>query len=132
MSNIEFKYNNNIISIQGKEEEKMKTIIDRFLNKGNGIKNNLIFLYNGNKIDEEMTLSQISNNIDKLNKKMSIIAIDFSDGRDIKNLKKSINIICPECNENIRIRICGQKIFHYECKNKHKKDDLLLAQFEKT
>jgi len=132
MSNIEFKYNNKIISIQGKEEEKMKTIIDRFLNKGSGIKDNLIYLYNGNKIDEEMTLSQISNNIDKLNKKMSIIAIEFNDGREIKNLKKSKNIICPECNENIRIRIYGQKIFLYECKNKHKKDDLLLTQFEKT
>ena len=133
MSNIEFKYNDKIICIQGKEEEKMKTIIDRFLNKGNGIKDNLIFLYDGNKIDEEKTLSQQANKIDKLNKKMSIIAIDFNEvNKDIKNLKKSKNIICPECNENIRIRIYGQKIFLYECKNKHKKNDLLLTQFEKT
>jgi signal recognition particle GTPase len=64
---------------------------------------------------------------------MSIIVVDFNVvKKDIKNLKKSKNIICPECNENIRIRIYGQKIFLYECKNKHKKNDLLLTQFEKT
>ena len=114
MSNIEFKYNDKIICIQGKEEEKMKTIIDRFLNKGNVIKDNLIFLYDGNIIDEEMTLSQQANKIDKMNKKMSIIAVDFiDDNKYIKNLKKSKNIICPECNENIRIKIYGQKIFLY-------------------
>ena len=77
MSVIEFKYKNNTITVQGKDEEKMKAIIDKFLVKGYGIKDNLIFLYDGEKVDEEMTLLQQANDIDKLNKKMSIIAVDF-------------------------------------------------------
>ena len=134
---IEFNYKNNIITVQGKDEEKMKTIIDRFLAKGYGIKDNIVFLYDGKKIDEKMTLSQQANKFDKLNKKMSIIAFDFNDidppnDPNIKNLKKSKNIICPECNENIRIKIDAQKITLYECRNNHKKDDILLEQFEKT
>ena len=133
MSVIEFKYKNNTITVQGKDEEKMKAIIDKFLVKGYGIKDNLIFLYDGEKVDEEMTLLQQVNDIDKLNKKMSIIAVDFKDiDKNIKNLKKSKNIICPECYENIRIKIQGQKISLYDCRNKHKKDDILLNQFDKT
>ena len=133
MSVIEFKYKNNTITVQGKDEEKMKAIIDKFLVKGYGIKDNLIFLYDGEKVDEEMTLLQQANDIDKLNKKMSIIAVDFKDiDKNIKNLKKSKNIICPECYENIRIKIQGQKISLYDCRNKHKKDDILLNQFDKT
>ena len=133
MSVIEFNYKNNNIIVQGKEEEKMKTIIDKFLIKGYGTKDSLVFLYDGEKIDEEMTLSEQANDIDKLKKKMSIIAIDFNDNnQNIKNMKKSKNIICPECSENIRIKIDGKKISLYDCRNKHKKDDILLDQFEKT
>ena len=69
MSVIEFNYKNNNIIVQGKEEEKTKTIIDKFLVKGYGTKDSLVFLYDGEKIDEEMTLSEQANDIDKLNKK---------------------------------------------------------------
>jgi len=80
-----------------------------------------------------MTLLQQSNDIDKLNKKMSIIAVDFKNiDQNTKNLKKSKNIICPECSESIRIKIEGQKISLYDCRNKHKRDDILLDKLEKT
>ena len=52
--------------------------------------------------------------------------------------KKEINeiiskdIICPECKENILIDIKDFKINLYECKNKHKIDNILLNNYENT
>ena len=49
-----------------------------------------------------------------------------------KSLKKASNIICPQCKENIRFNINDYKITLYDCKNKHKIEDILLNEFENT
>ena len=44
----------------------------------------------------------------------------------------SKDIICPECKENILINIKDFKINLYECKNKHKINNILLYNYENT
>ena len=48
------------------------------------------------------------------------------------NIINNKYIKCPECNENIRMRIKDYKIELYDCKNKHKIDNILLEEFENT
>ena len=48
-----------------------------------------------------------------------------------KNIKKSKDIICPECKENILIKLEDYKIIMYNCKNNHNKQ-ILLEEYENT
>ena len=51
--------------------------------------------------------------------------------REIKQ-RKIFTSICPECNQNIRIKINKQKISLYDCRNGHKKDFNTIEELEKT
>ena len=57
------------------------------------------------------------NKIEELEKKKNVII-------------KSKNVICPECGEDIRIKIENYKIRLYECKNGHEIKDILLEEYE--
>ena len=132
MSQIEFIYKGVPIVIYGEMKETMKDIMEKFITKSEGSKNNLVFLYGGNKIDEKLTFDEQANDIDKSRNKMSIIVVDYNEAEEIINKKKSKNIICPECYQNIRIQISPQKISIYDCRNKHCRDYTSLEEFEKT
>ena len=109
-------------------ENKMKDIINKFENK---IKkeesNNLYYIYNGDKLNEELKLNQIIK--DKNLKKINIFVYN-NKNKDNKKEIISSEIICPECKENILININNYKINLYECKNGHKKENILLNEFE--
>jgi len=74
-----FNYEGNKIAIQYNEDEKIKDIIDRFLikintNKENKITNDkLVYLYNGNEINKELTFKEQANEIDKERKKINLL-----------------------------------------------------------
>ena len=48
------------------------------------------------------------------------------------DIKKSKNIICPICKENIKMEIKDYKINLYDCNHWHKKENLLLNEYEET
>jgi len=132
MTTIEFIYRSAPTIIQGKSKEKMKDIINKYLNKIKLEKNKLIFLYNGSNIEEELTLNQQIKDIDKKQNKMCIMVVDYEDEKkNESSIKKSKNIICPECHENIRIAINDKNISLYGCKNGHKIDKE-FEEFENT
>ena len=132
MSQLEFIYRDNTIIIHVEPEETMEKSIEKFLSKSNESKDNLVFLYGGNKVKEESTFVEQANDIDKTRNKMSIIVVNYKDSEKIINQKKSRNIICPECKQNIRIKIDDQKISLYDCRNGHKKEYKSLEELEKT
>jgi len=74
-----FNYEGNKIAIQYNEDEKIKDMIDRFLikintNKENKITNDkLVYLYNGNEINKELTFKEQANEIDKERKKINLL-----------------------------------------------------------
>ena len=121
-----FIYEGQQIIIQCNLEDKMKDIINKFKSKIKEEDNNLYYIYNGNKINEELKFSQIINN--KEEKIINILVYKNENGKEIISNK----IICPECKENILINIKNYKINLYQCKNGHKIENILLNEYENT
>ena len=130
MAEVEFIYKGGNINIHCNKNDKMKDICDKFINKTQIDKNSIYYLYNGDKINEELTFENIvnDNNINKIKILVNLINEELNKN----NLVKSNNIICPECKESIRIKIEDYKIKLYECKNNHIIDNILLEEYEDT
>ena len=111
MAEILFNYKGIETIIQCNINDKMKDIINRFISKIKNNNKNLYFIYNGNKVNEELTFNQQTNEIDNKRKKMNILVYEEEENNK-NNLKeiKSKEIICPECHENILININNYKI----------------------
>ena len=75
MAQVIFNYEGNKTIVQCNLNDKMKVIIHKFLIKINKEENNNNFdyLYNGTKINFELTFNKQANNIDINNKKMNIV-----------------------------------------------------------
>ena len=125
MANVGFTFNEINTILQCTLEDTFEDIIKTFITKVNQKKKDLYFLYKGEKLNElsyNKTFNQIANEFDRNRKKMNIMVIS----------RKSKYIICPLCQENIRISINNFKISLYECKNGHKYDNISFEDFEKT
>ena len=86
----------------------MKNIINQLKNKI--AKDNLLFIYGGKMINEELTFEQQSNELDKSRKKMNILVYDNYNTTVKDKTITSKESICPNCGENILIKIKGYKI----------------------
>ena len=123
MSEIVFFFKQSEILIQCSEEEKLKDIFMRFSSKVKVDYNNMIFIHNGNKINEDLTYKEFVNhfnlntNIDKIN-----ILVHT------KNNKKEI--ICPTCKQSCLMKIKDYKITLYGCKNNHALNNINLIDVE--
>ena len=133
MATVCFLYNGSQYNIQCNEDEKMGDIINKFLIKCDKKNESIYFLYSGKPLDEDLIFSEAANRLDKINKVMKVQAIDSLEETEVSTLEKSKNIICPECFENAHISIDNSfKISIYDCKNKHKSENIQLRQFYKT
>ena len=111
----------------------MKDIISRYLNKIGRERKNIVFLYNGVMINEELTFNQCANRLDRSRNYMNVVVIEGqSNNEDSLNLKKSNYIICPQCKEKAILSIKDYKLSISGCKSKHKSEDLQLKELEKT
>ena len=126
MAAVNFNYQGIITIIQCDENEKLEKIIQRFLIKIDYTKNtDLLYLYNGNIINKELKFKEQANELDKEKKKINILVTKIEDESD--DIKKIVSkdIICPICKDNIFIDIKNYKIHLFECKNKHKEENIL-------
>ena len=113
--------------------DKLKDILNKVLIKSSIEKNSVTFLYSGNKINEELQLSEMIGKEEKNEIEIKILdKNDESSRNNNKLITKSKYIICPKCGENIKLKINEYKIYLYECKNGHKINNILLNEFEKT
>ena len=136
---IEFNYEGKIVEIQCNLKEKMKDIFTKFKNKAE-LNKEVVFLYSGTQVDEELELSSIINITDKTRNKMNILVVPMrtiiKDGNpnqnEENNIIKSKEVICPICQENILIKCDNFNITLYNCKNKHKEESMSLNRFEET
>ena len=138
---VEFNFKGEVILIQGKENESMKSFIQKFVQKvGIDVKqSNLYFMYGGKLVDilkekDDSTFQTLSNQEDKRRKRMSILVDETN---NIENKNPSIDseqIICPyqNCGKYIHMDIDDYKISLFGCKNGHEKRGVLLKDFEKT
>ena len=128
--NLEFKYEDNPVLIQCNTKEKMKEIINKFSLKTGEEKESLIFLFAGQIIKEDLTLKEIIPTKYKNSETIQILV--YSDKPKPESIIKSKKIICPECKEDINLKINDYKICLYDCKNGHQINDILFDEFEKT
>ena len=130
---IEFIYENDSINLQCKSNQNMGEIINMFASKAKEIDlKDLVFLFSGNIVKENLTLKQlIGKNIGNL-KKFQILVYSTAPTPSNDKIIKSDNIICPECKEDIRLKINDFKIYLSDCKNGHQFNDIFLNEFEKT
>ena len=132
--NVEFIYEETPKIIQCNTKEKMENIIERFTSKIDiKDKKSLFYLYSGNTINEELTLKElIGKNSSDLKKIEILVYSNYQTPSGTDVFIKSKNIICPECKDDIRLKINDYKIYLYDCKNGHKFNDILLNEFEET
>ena len=99
---------------------KMEEICNKFANKIEINIKKVYFLYSGNKLNPQLTFSQIINDMDKNRKIISILVdeINSDNLNNNSNLIKSIFPICKKCKEKVAIEFDGYKI-NYSCKNGH-------------
>ena len=135
MAEIIFNYNGKTTMIQCNKEEKIKEIINKFILKTQIDTNSIYFIYSGDSnINEELTFEELANQNDKIRNKMNIIVNDnnYIINPDVSAIKKSKDIICPICHENIKLNIEEYNVCLYGCKNKHELDPILISEFEET
>ena len=133
MYEVSFVYNGVETIIQGHDSETMKDIIKKFNAKSLININSVFFLYNGEIINEELTINDLPKpNLDT--NKISILVYDKNTNISIQNkgLVKSKEIICPECKQNCLFKFDGVNTINlYGCKNNHEKE-ILIEEFENT
>lgn len=130
MINVIFSLNGKDTIIQCNINEQFKDICKKFVSEKSIDVNKFIFKYEGNKINNELTLEQIKN---KDNKEINQINILVEEEKQIKEeriIQK--DIFCPICKETINIEIKDYKINLFNCKNGHTINDLCFKEFEKT
>ena len=135
MASVDFIYQGDKTNIQCDLNETINAICQKFLKKSNLDENSVYFLLSADKIDENM--KQIT--LGELIKKKNLDSINILVYPNIKSEPepegekvKSKYIICPECKENIKIKINDYKIYLYDCKNGHKINSILFDDFDKT
>ena len=101
MSEITFVYKGDECIIQCEKNEKMSAVINSFYTKTLLPKDSVYFLFNGDKIDTEMTEDKIPLSEDN---KKKILVYDYND-KDQDEIIKSKEIICKTCKESSRIEI---------------------------
>ena len=133
MEKINFIYNSFTTVIQCKEDDKLSVICERYLNKILKKKEELIFIYNGETLNQKsmnLTYHQMAKKLDK-GKNICILVNDsMGKKEEKKNIIKSKEILCPECNESIRMNISNYKIRLYNCKNRHCKENISFKEFD--
>ena len=80
-----FIYEGQKIIIQCNLEDKIKDVINKFKSKIEEKDNNLYYIYNGNKINEELKFNQIINN--KEEKKINILVYNNENEKEIISMR---------------------------------------------
>jgi hypothetical protein len=130
MSEVIFIYKGNSIGFQVQSNEILTSVIYKFCLKASIKKENVYFLCNGEILNENITIDKIKLNNE--NKKIIIVYDKKINNNNSNNIiKKSKDIICPECYKNIFIEIDNYKIKFKNCINKHNKA-ILIEDFENS
>ena len=122
MSQVNYFYRSQNIIIQCEKSEKMKVINERLKGKLSIQNNDVYYLYNGNKVNEELTYNEIANGKNNIT-----IILNDKEGKQNKIIESKA-ILCPKCDDFCILSFKNYK-FHTKCKNGHKKNNILINEF---
>ena len=83
----------------------MKDIFKKYESKIGSDITNLFFIYNGNKINEELMFEEIINSSDIKENTINILVFEKNEQIKKENIMKSKEVICPTCKDNVLINI---------------------------
>ena len=127
MLEIEFIHDDVKSIIKCQENENINNIYEKLTKKMLIKPDSLNFIYNNEKISDNLSIKQIIKNEDKYSNKMKII-VNKINSEKIQKSKRNL-IICPQCGKSINIKFKDYKISLFDCKNGHKFDEILLEEF---
>ena len=130
MIEIEFILNDQIKIVRCNENERLRDIYEKLDMKTHLNINSVNFLYNNDKINDKLSISQFINVKDRQKNKIKIL-VNLIKENQIGNIKRK-EILCPKCGKSINLKINDYKISLYGCKSGHKFDKILLNEFIKT
>ena len=124
MPEITFIYKGKAQKILCQPKDIIKKAIKIFINISNIQNKTIIYLFNGEKInDENLTFENLAKD-----KVLTILAYDI----DIENnILQSTEVICPECKCSSILTIKDYKL-NITCINNHKFNNILIKEFPKT
>ena len=129
MLKINFDYKTTLSSVQCNPNEQLEDVFNRFKTKAQ-TDETLIFLFGGNNINGNITVSQfVGNNFDPNNPPV-IVVQSLDDPTKKDSLVISKYIICPLCKQSSIIKMDDFKINLSDCKEGHKVDKITLDKFE--
>jgi hypothetical protein len=127
-----FIYNEKKIIIPCFTNEKLSLICERLITKRKlDISKNYNYLYGGKTINKDLSLEEQASNEDKREKRMNILVYEEMEEILNNNEKELKEVICPECRENILIKIEEYRISMFNCKNNHKIENKSIKEFDK-
>ena len=126
MAKVIYEYHSTKTTIQCNREEKLRSINERLKLKLD-IKNEIYCLYNGMKLNEDLTFDEIANDIDRQRNIINIIIYDIKK-KSNDDFIESKDIICPKCNE-LAILSFQDYQFSLECKNNHRTNNIVIKDF---
>ena len=134
MVKVIFLHNNDNFIVKSYPNDLMKEIIQEFLTQSKIDADSVVFLYEGNKINEELELETVITNRDLQQNSMNIIVKNLNelDENKADTIIKSKDVICPDCGENCIIKINDYIISLSNCNNEHKTNGILLNEYEET
>ena len=132
MVEVVFDYKQIKTVIQGNLDDLFENIIKKYVQKSNLDINNIYFISNGKTPNKKDKLKNIMSELEKRNKKIIILVYSINSTINIENtnIKKSNDIICPECKEICRYEIKDYKIKLYDCNQGHIKENIKFNEFE--
>ena len=127
-----FNYKGVQTMIQCNIKDQLREINKKFLAKAEIEPDKIFFLYNGDRVNEELIFQELVKSSGKESNSITILVQDIENDIQKEYFIKSEEIICPKCFENIRISLKDYRINLYDFKGNHKMNDLLLTEFEKS
>ena len=124
MAEVLFKYKGIEIKVVCNINDKMEDIINKYITTF--IKDKY-FIYNGERIKKDKAFIDQINEEDKHKKKMNIFVFDEDNAKE--QFLKPKYIVCPECEEDLKIKIEDYRL-NLKCRNKHIRMDLQLDEYE--
>jgi len=113
-------------------ENYISDICKKFITKKNIKKKEIIFLYKGKKINQNIKINKYINKENLKKNKIYIFCIKIKHIVDEHLLYNINEIICPKCGEICKIKFDDYKIMLYECKNNHQLKNIEFENFIKT
>ena len=110
MAKVIYTYNEMQTTIQCDVQDLLRDINKKFLTKVETELDKVYFLYDGDKVKEDLTFQEAINDMDKESNTMRVLVNEINKESTKEVFMKSEEIICPKCNESIRIHLKDYKI----------------------